>query len=195
EGIELNSVEVQSEQCYQKANTLSNYNQSLVIFKRNSKSEIDKRIKEYEPKTKRNKSRLESLLPKRFGRHGSNKTASTYVSSIYSDVSAGVTGKSDSLNYEEQQSLFTSSSSHLPTRSNSSNSSNNSSIYNYNSKFKYINPNSDYLEPIMPNVKQNLEYFDDPSQKKVKSIIIMKTDKKQSSRKIDKNPYYNDSFI
>lgn len=141
EGIEMNSIEVQCEECYQKINSLSNYNQSLVVFKRNSKSGIDKRTKEFVTKTKKNKSLLKKLLPKRFGSNGSDTTASTYISSVYSN------------GYEEQQSLFT-SSSHLPTRSNSSNSSNNSSIYNYNTKFRNSTSNSGkYFIFIMTELK------------------------------------------
>lgn len=140
EGIELNSIEIQSEKSYQKDNAMSNYNQSLVVFKRNSKVDLDIKLKDYDIKPKRNKSLLQKLLPKRFDSNGSNTTASTLVSSAYSDQSSRIIRQSDSLNYEEQQSLFTSSSSNLPTRSNSSNSSNNSSIYNYNnSKFKENN--------------------------------------------------------
>lgn len=51
----------------------------------------------------------------------------------------------------------------------------------------------DYLEPIMQNVKQNLEYFDDPNQKKINSIILKNT--KKFPKIIKKNQYYNDSFI
>lgn len=139
EGIELNSIENQSEQSYHKENAASNYNQSLVIFKRNSNLNIDKKIKDYDLKPKRNKSLLHKFLPKRFGSNGYNTTASTLISLGYSDESSRIIRQSDSLNYDEQQSLFT-SSSNLPTRSNSSNSSNNSSIYNYsNSKYKENN--------------------------------------------------------
>lgn len=46
----------------------------------------------------------------------------------------------------------------------------------------------------MQNVKQNLEYFDDPNHKNINPIILMNTNK-TISKIINKNPYYNDSFI
>ncbi|CAF0744980.1 unnamed protein product [Brachionus calyciflorus] len=191
EGIDLNSFEPPSEQLYRKNNSLSNYNQSLVVFKRNSKIEKKDSLK-------KNKSFLRRFLSsksKRINSQMSTRTASTYMSSVYSDESNQVTQQSESLNYEEQQSLLTSSTSQLPTRSNSSN---NSSIYNYNSnnKFRDVNnSNSDYLEPIMHNVKQNLEYFGETNQKPVASILVMDKDKKIVTNIANRNPYYNDSLI
>ena len=165
--------------------------------------------------------------PKRLNSQISTGTTSTYLSSNMSTSSDGLPSHglpNDADEEEEENSDLLGSNRHsmslsgslTPSRSNSNNSSNsyeysNNTSSNNNrlqemillnqrnsSSNTHTNTNSDYLEPVTHNIRQNFEYFNDVNAanggKQIPSITVQSDSKEYTTTVSSKPVYYNDDM-
>lgn len=164
EGIDLNSLELSpnSSEHLPVNQVESNYSESVIVFKRNPQIQLSAQNRSLNSNKSFLRKLIDRTLPKRLDSQLSTATTSSYLSSVYSGSNDSTSTRlqsqnlNDFLNYEEHQVLLM-PSSQLPTRSNSSNGSNNSSIYNYRTRpIGNTNQSGNFEFVISLNLKEDL---------------------------------------